>query len=431
MTLTIVLAGIAIMLFFAYFFYTGAQRSSYLLYVVLCLPLMDLWVTPAAFGPMSVFDIITFFSVFLCYRDFIYVGKKNTIYLYLFLIFFTFLFLGSIASEFAVRSLFGVLKLVPPFIYTRLLIKELQEDELFLAKMIKYLKIACLVGVGFMFMQMVVGLQFTFYPALNQNVTDEGSSRLPGFFTDSQLSGVFLSMMSYLFLINLKSPNNPTTANYLSFAGIVLAVMLAGSRSGLLGFAVGLFFLAVFVGGNFRATVLVFGALIGGVLAFFADSFVIFRRFNSMDDSLAFRASIWEGAYQIFKKNYTLGIGANNYRDYAMLHSQDQFLLLDNDEILFLNAPENGYLKYLAEFGLFAFISLFLMIIGPVLNVFYNFMRGKKVIAPFFFIAPILGCLLSFTSFYSFGDSRILIVVCSYTAFMIAYPSDPKPANEE
>ena len=50
MPLTIIIAGLAIALFLAYFFYTHFQRSGYLLFVVFFLPLMDLGVTPAAFG---------------------------------------------------------------------------------------------------------------------------------------------------------------------------------------------------------------------------------------------------------------------------------------------------------------------------------------------------------------------------------------------
>ena len=431
MNLSIILAGLAIILFFIYFFYTGATRSSYLLFVVMFLPLMDLGVTPAAFGGLSVFDAISFVSAFLCYKDILHVSKKTNAYLYLFLIFLVFLVLGSMASEFVSKSLFNILGVIPPFIFIRLLLKEMEANQLFLKKIIQYLKIACFIAIGFIGVQMLLGLDFTFYTSLNQNVMDGGKIRYPGFFADSQMSGVFLAMMSFFFLLNLKDPKRPTTNNYIYFGIAILAVILAGSRSALLGFGAGLLILAIFVGGNFRLTAMVFGVLIGVVLLYFADSFVLFQRFSTLDDSLDFRASIWDGAYEIFKKNFSLGIGINNYQDYAKLHSQDQFLLIDNDEILFLDAPENGYLKLLTEFGFFGFITLFLLIISPLINVFYQFVMAKKVSVAFYFVAPIVCWFLSFTSLYTLSDSRIIIALCANLSFIIAYPINPLTKYED
>jgi O-antigen ligase len=430
MTLTIILAGLAILLFFIYFFYTGAGRSAYLLYVVLFLPLMDLGVTPAAFGSLTVFDMISFATVFLCYKDFTLILKKNTGYLYLFLIFIVLLFLGSLASEFATKSIISILNVIPPFIFIRLLLQELSDNKYFFEKFMLQLKIACLFAIGFILIQMLVGVEFSFYKELNQNVFDNGKIRYPGFFMDSQMSGLFLAMLSFLFLLNIKKANHPTGKNYLYFGFIIVAILLAGSRSAMLGFGAGLLFLIIFAGGNFRTTALVYGVFIGAVILYFADSFVLFKRFGGIDESINFRASIWDGALEIFKKNYVLGIGINNYQAYAKLHSQDQFLLVDNDEYMYLDSPENGYLTFLTEFGLFATIILFLLILSPVINVFYNFIKGKKVTVSFFFIAPVICWLLSFTSLYTLSDSRIIIVLCSYIAFNIAYASKP-PATYE
>jgi O-antigen ligase len=340
------------------------------------------------------------------------------------------LFLGSLASEFAIKSIISILNVIPPFIFIRLLLKELSENKYFFEKFILQLKIACLVAIAFIFIQILVGVEFSFYKDLNQNVFDNGKIRYPGFFMDSQMSGLFLAMLGYLFLLNVKKANHPTIKNYLYFGFIIVAIILAGSRSAILGFGAGLLFLIIFVGGNFRTTALVYGILIGAVILYFADSFVLFKRFGGIDESINFRSSIWDGAYEIFKKNYVLGIGINNYQAYAKLHSQDQFLLVDNDEYMFLDSPENGYLTFLTEFGLFASIVLFLLILSPVINVFYHFIKGKKVTVSFFFIAPIVCWLLSFTSLYTLSDSRIIIVLCSYIAFNIAYASKPPAAYE-
>ena len=209
MNLSIILAGLAIILFFIYFFYTGATRSSYLLFVVMFLPLMDLGVTPAAFGGLSVFDAISFISAFLCYKDILHVSKKTNAYLYLFLIFLVFLVLGSMASEFVSKSLFNILGVIPPFIFVRLLLKEMEANQFFLKKIIQYLKIACFIAIGFIGVQMLLGLDFTFYTSLNQNVMDGGKIRYPGFFADSQMSGVFLAMMSFFFFTEFKRPKTP------------------------------------------------------------------------------------------------------------------------------------------------------------------------------------------------------------------------------
>jgi O-antigen ligase len=341
------------------------------------------------------------------------------------------LFFGSMASQFPFQSIYGVLKAIPPFIFARSLIMELTKNEDFLSKIIMALKIACLTGVFFIVMQMTIGLDFTFYEALNSNVSGEGQLRYPGFFPDSQFSGVYLSMLSFLFLLNLKDPKKPTVVNYVSFGLVVLAIILAGSRSAMLGFGAGLFLLIVFVGGRFRITAILFGTAVAVVVGIFANSFVIFRRFGEMDDSISFRQTIWRGAYDIFKDNYLLGIGVSNYRAYVSLHAQDQFLMLENEQLVYLDQPENGYLKLLVEFGLLGFITLFAIVLGPIIKLFITFLQGrKKVISGFFFVAPLICLFLSFSSLYTLSDSRIVILLCCFVAFLITYPSDYQPAHE-
>lgn len=426
MSLTIVLPGLAIILFFIYFFYSGSKRSSYLSFVLLFLPLMDHWITPAAFGPITVFHFLTIIAFFIFYKDFIYFSKANRGYIIMFIIFIVILVMGSLASQFVVPSLFGILTIIPAFIYSRLLILEITNDPVFLKKVIVLVKVGCLIGLVFIVGQMIFGLKFTFYSALNQNTIDGTKIRYPAFFADSQLSGLYLAMCSFFFLVNIEDLKSPTWKNYIFFGVVAFGVLLAGSRSGVLGLVLGIMFLMIFVGGKFRFYGVLCTIVLGTGLLFFSDSIVVFKRFDDVDDSVNFRSSIWGKGLEVFDNNFTLGIGMNNYFEYVKLHSQDQYLMVDNDEIMFLSAPENGYIKLMAEFGFFAFLFFISFIVFPVINVVHKFLKGKKTRISFFLIAPIICWAVSSITFYNLGDTRIVILFSTCIAILIAYPSDPK-----
>ncbi len=102
-------------------------------------------------------------------------------------------------------------------------------------------------------------------------------------------------------------------------------------------------------------------------------------------------------AYDIYKANSLLGIGIGNYKDYVSRYVQDQYLVLE-DEIVFLDQPENGYLKILTEFGGSAF-SLFLRLslaqsVGG-LRAWIKKQTDRRVLL---FIAPVISWLVSFIS---------------------------------
>src|SRR5690606_8230056 len=91
----------------------------------------------------------------------------------------------------------------------------------------------------------------------------------------------------------------------------------------------------------------------------------VFSRSGTFSEDLQFRQSIWSDAYNITKDNPYFGIGWGNYQNYIMRHKQDQYLIL-NDEILYFDQPENGYLKVLVELGFFGFAIFLLFIIKPL-----------------------------------------------------------------
>lgn len=420
----LILAGAGVMLFIGSLFYFGNKRSTYLLFIAYFLPFADLWVTPSSLGNLSVFDFASLAAVFLFFKDMISLTKGNMFYVVAFILFFLLMILGSIASEFVGWSLIHIPPVTTPFIFAALLMRELRENNLFLYQLINALKTSVWVGVFFMVMQMLVGVGFTHYDSLNTNVLDTSGTRYPGFFMDAQVNGIFMSMASFLFLINPEDPSKPLFKNYWQFVVIIAAAVMAGSRSPLLGLAAGILFLVMFVGGKFRPAFLLFGLLAAAGFFLFSSNIIVFQRFGQVNDSLDFRASLWADAWRIFDKEYMLGIGVENYQQYIMLHSQDQFLVLDNDEIAYLMQPENGYLKWLVEFGLFGTILLFAMILAPVFKVIYNFINGHKIVLLFFFIAPVLAWLVSFTSLYTLYDKRIVILLLSYLVILATYPTD-------
>ena len=417
-----ILSGLGMFLFLASIFFIGNKRSTYLLVVAYFLPFVDLWITPSSFGNLSVFDGVTIVSVVLFFRDLISLNKGNKLYVLYSLLFLILVLLGSLSSEFRVWSLFHIPPIITPFIFAALLLRELKENPFFISKLITALKTSAWVGIFFIAMQLLFGIGFTQYENLNPNVINGAGFRYPGFFMDTQVNGSFMAMIAPLFLVNFYKPSSPAFKNYYQFAIMMLAVLLAGSRSPLLGLGAAIVFLTIFVGGNFRPVFLIF-TILAVVMAFvFIDYIPIFKRFGELNDSLSFRASLWADAWKIFYKEYALGIGVENYQQYIMKYSQDQFLTLDDNEILYLMQPENGYLKWLVEFGIFGTILLFLLILAPVVNVFHHYFNGKKVEILFFFIAPIVSWLISFTSLYTLYDKRLLDLLIAYLSVLIAYP---------
>ncbi|MFT3980247.1 MAG: O-antigen ligase family protein [Ferruginibacter sp.] len=431
MRLGFILAALGMLLFFASILFIGNKRSTYLLFIAFFFPFVDLWITPSSFGNLSVFDGVSLVAALLFFRDLVSLNKGNRFYVVTALIFLVLITISTLASEFKVWSLFHLPPVITPFIYAALLLREIKDDEGFLFKLIGALKIAAWVGVFFIVMQIVTRMGFTHYDGLNQNVIDGDGFRYPGFFMDAQVNGAYMAMISVLFLVNFYDPSNPRFKNYWQFAVMVIGVVLAGSRSPLLGLGAGIVFLTIFVGGNFRPVFLTILIICGVTGLLFADNIPVFKRFGELNDSLSFRASLWADAWKIFYKEYMLGIGTESYQQYVMRYSQDQFLLMDNDEIVYLLQPENGYLKWLVEFGLFGTILLFLMILAPPVKVLINFFKGKKIITQFFFITPLIIWLISFSSLYNLYDRRLVVLVVTYLVILAAYPTDFVFESEE
>ena len=178
-------------------------------------------------------------------------------------------------------------------------------------------------------MQIVVGLDFTFYDSLNPNSTGSGFNRYPGFFHDPQKFAQFLVMLSFVFLYDHKT-KKITYGSMALFGITTYALFLTGSRSALIGLCVGVLVLLVFLDVRMKIAVLA-GAVLGAIpLIYFSNTFLILGRIGEFNENYRFRNSIWKSALEIFADNPLLGIGSGNYQNYMRDHATDQYFIYEN-----------------------------------------------------------------------------------------------------
>jgi hypothetical protein len=299
-SLMVVLTAAAILVFVVLALLSRQPRRIYLLYMLYVLPLIDFKITPYQWGSLTLFDGFSYVLLFWRYKDFLSIYKPNRFYFGGFCTLIFLLLLGSLTSSFITNSLLTILSVFPVFIYARLLMVECMHDKQFINKMITGLKIACLISIAFLVVQMIVGLDFKLYSELNQNTLDSNGIRYPSYFHDSQKYAQFLAMLSFLFLINNKNFQRPQMKNILMFLVVVVGMFLTGGRSAFLGLSAGMLFLLLFAGIQYKKYIIV-GCLAGGiVIAFFSQSLILFNRKDDFNNSFDFRASIWQEAYDIF-----------------------------------------------------------------------------------------------------------------------------------
>jgi len=428
--LVVVLAAAALLVFFVWLLLSRQPRRTYLLFMLYALPVIDLHVTPWQLGSLTVFDGLSYVMLLFQYKDFLTIFKPNKFYFGGFCTLIFLLLIGSLTSHFITNSLLSILSVLPVFIYARLLMVECVKDPAFINKMMNGLKIACLISIAFLAAQLVVGLDLKFYTELNQNTLDTNGVRYPSYFHDSQKYAQFLAMLSFLFLMNRENIQRPKFKNLMLFLVVIVAMFLTGGRSAFLGLLAGIAFLLLFAGGQYKKYIIASCMAGGIVIAFFSHSLILFNREDDINNSLDFRESIWREAYGIYQTHPFLGIGVGNYQNYVTRYSQDQYLILE-DEIIFLDQPENGYLKILTEFGAPAFIVAFALILGSVvggLRAWYKKQADGRVM---FFIAPIVCWLVSFVSLYSISDRRNQLVLICLVCFLIYLSNRSKIVNEE
>jgi O-antigen ligase len=180
--------------------------------------------------------------------------------------------------------------------------------------------------------------------------------------------------------------------NYSIFASAIFAIFLAGSRSAFGGFCVGLLVVFVLAGNRYRIVLTVLLIAGSSLYIFFAPASGVLNRSNSIEEDYQFRQGIWQDAFEIATKNPFVGIGVGNYKNHTTKYYQDQYLLLD-DEIVYFDHPENGYLKILVEFGFLGFAVFAFLILVPLVTVLQLFVRSIPDENISFLIAGIVSTL--------------------------------------
>jgi len=378
---------------------------------------MDLPISPPNWGSLKVFEAISYISLFLNLGDFKSYKKTHKIYHILFGLLLLVLFLGSLNSEFISNSLVNILSVFPIFIYSKSIINECNSDNEFPKKVIQGLKLVASISIIFLIIQIIVGLEFTFYSELNRNTLNNDSIRYPSFFPDPQKYQQFLAMLSFLFLINDKQIGQPYFKNYLLFIIVFIAMLATGSRAAMLGFLSGILLIFFALGLRSRFTIFIISIMVGSLFISSFDSLLILKRSETFNDDYEFRTSLWAEAYNIYKDHPLLGIGIGNYQNFSFTRSNNYYISEEGDVIYY--DSESGYLKMLSETGSLGFIISFLFIIIPIFYSVKNIFNGNKNLIVHVFLASILSWLVSFVSLYSLYDRRILILVITFVCLLI------------
>lgn len=419
---------------FVFLLFRKPKAETYLLFVLFAIPFMELKIVPSYYGGFKAFDIISYLALFFLFNDFLTVRDrlKNSFYLILSLLFIVITVLGKIYSEFVADGIVVILQILPIFIFARFLTLYCQTYWSDRFKLIRALKAGFMVSVAFIVLQLLFGLGISFYGDLNPNTFNEASGviRYPGFFDDSQVNGQYLAMGSFIFLILEKGGTiKNKRINYLFFILTVVGILLAGSRSPLGGFLIGCTILVFLAGKKIRTYGMILGVLSILVYMLFASQLHIFNRSKNLSDDYLFRESIWTETFDIIKERPLLGIGVGNYENYTKKYNQNLFVEIEGNEIIFLDQPENGYLKILVEHGIVVFAIFVIFLILPILKnlIAFQYINKKEVV---FLVASLCSWLVAFSTVYSISDYRLLLVVTTCICLLIANYNNLGTSNE-
>lgn len=412
------LGALIIVIFFLWMiFYKGNKNQAYIAFILITFPFLHITLTNPN---TSVFDFSSIVFYFLFY-------KRNPTYIneiigygYGFAILILIIALGLYFSpiEPDINNINKFIRIFPIFIFGKILIEECLSDPDFTKQTIRMLIGLLIFSLAFLFIQMIIGLEFRLVNTLNPNVMIRKGIRYPSFFSDPQQFSQFLGALSFICLISWRKEKIPSL-NYLLFGLAVMGILAAGGRAGLMGWALGLFLLLIFSSPK-RKMAIIFSGIVLALFAFyFQENLSIFNRGTDLNDTYDFRAQIWEDAITIFLNHPFLGIGIGNYGEYVFLHYPDQLLLINNQIVAF-DQPESGYLLFLSELGGLGFLFIMGFVFFPAARSFFFYFRNKEIVH--IQLNAALCCwLIGFYSTYSLGDVRIRILVSTIISLMIIF----------
>ena len=386
--------------------------KEYLLFILYFFPIIY-----SADSVYSAFQFITFFYFVYSLRNDqpLFSNSKFGLSLYLVIV----LFIGALASDFVPNAILGIVKFLPIIIFIHVLISECLKDQEFVFRMISALKFTLAISLGFLLLQIVLGLDFSLTTMENPNITFE-SIRYPGIFQDPQKHAQFLSALAFISLIKKPGDLNYSKYSYYLFGGAVIALFLTGGRAALLGLILGIFFIVLFSETKIKFLGAIGIVAVGLVVISLSEHLIVFSRGESLADSYAVRNAIWQDAYKMYFSHFWLGIGIDNYAKYVEIHAPDQFWMVGGEKVFF-DHPESGYLKFLTELGTLGTLWIFAFILNAIFRGLRTFLFKVKDFNLIFLTSALLSWFLGFYSVYSLGDARMMILIATITSVLLVY----------
>ncbi|MBS1495528.1 MAG: O-antigen ligase family protein [Bacteroidetes bacterium] len=417
--------------FFAMMFFTTSDKNRlYIKYIIFASPLLGLLIIPGDLG-ITNFNLLSVVFILFFYRRKYVQLKGGVVYIILLLVFLIAALLGAyFAESLNIDAPKVAIDFISIFIFVKILVEECLADDSFFYEVIKCLKTVLICSIIFLGFQFVFGPSFSLASSLNPNITEDALIRYPSFFIDPQTFSQFLAGTSFLCLIKEQGEDKVSTKNYLLLVATLVAIFFTGGRGGFGGWVLGFSLVVLFGNAKYRMYAIVIGIILFIIIYNFQDSFPMFTRGDDISDSYDFRFSIWQDAFNIFLNHPLVGIGPGDYANYVSVHNPEQHWMLNN-EILYFNHPESGYLKLLVEYGAIGFSALMAFILVPIAKGFFSFVKYKDS-SFILLIAGIVSWMAGFYTVYSLDDIRlkimfitiICLLVTNYNRFLPNYEDE-------
>lgn len=394
----------------------GDKNRIFIQFILISFPILAIYVVPA----MDCFDVCTYSFLILFYKKRKISYPSGLIYWFFFALLMIAIVLGGILSDDLNQSEYiqYFISVFTIFIFAKILIDEILNDPAFFYQVLSFLRTTLIVSFAFLCCQFVLGVdKFTLSKTINSNIVLSDAIRYPSFLSDPQVYAQYLAAMSFLCFIKEPGQIKLPMKNYILIVLALVAILATGGRAGLLGWGVGLMVVVLFGNSRYRIAIVVTCLALYLVAYNFQDSFAIFKRSGDMEETYDFRYAIWQDAIDIFLKNPFFGIGLGNYSNYVSVHNPDQVWVVDN-EFVFFDHPESGYLKFLTELGATGFIAIYGLILTPMIRGFFLFIKTKDL-SVILMIAAIMSWMVGFWSTYSFGDVRIKIFIVTILCLLL------------
>lgn len=409
-------------LFIVVMFFTKEDRNKeFLKYIILIFPFIGVSITISYFS-IAVFDLVTFSFFFLFHTSKNVVLFTNGLYFKIFSILSFVICMGMILAEsLTLETLHVLIQYLSIAIFAKILVDELFQDPLFFFTIVHYFKIALIASLVFLICQLIFGASFTFERGINLNVfgtvVGEAQNRLPSFFQDPQKYAQFLAATSFLFLIKDKIVSKLNWVNYLMLLLAIVALFVTGGRAAFGGWMIGILIIALLSKPQTRYILVVSFLVLGFIAYNYGENFAMLNRDSSVGDAYDFRYAIWEDAFKIFWDHPLVGIGLGNYANYVSVHNPDQFWMSEND-MIFYDHPESGYLKLLTEFGAIGFIATFAFLLIPVYKATATYIKNKDMNI-LLLISALGSWSIGFYTVYSLSDIRIRLLIVAIVCLLI------------